>query len=193
VLTALLEAWRAQKKSADVMIVFDRSGSMNGEPMNEAKAGAKAFIQGLGDRDSLSILFFSDSVDPALAPELLATARPKLLEQVDNTFAGGGTALYEAVASAYDTMLARAKKNPGQIHAIVVMTDGKDESSKLSLDDLDKRFNPENAPVKIFTIAYGDSADPTVLQSIASAAQGTSVKGSASTIVEVYRDLSAFF
>ena len=193
VLTALLEAWRAQKKSADVMIVFDRSGSMNGEPMNEAKAGAKAFIQGLGDRDSLSIMFFSDSVDPALAPELLATARPKLLAQVDNTFAGGGTALYEAVAVAYDTMLARAKKNPGQIHAIVVMTDGKDESSKLSLDDLDKRFNPENAPVKIFTIAYGDSADPTVLQSIASAAQGTSVKGSASTIVEVYRDLSAFF
>jgi Ca-activated chloride channel homolog len=193
VLTALLEAWRAQKKSADVMIVFDRSGSMNGEPMNEAKAGAKAFIQGLGDRDSLAILFFSDSVDPALPPELLATARPKLMQQVDNTFAGGGTALYEAVASAYDTMLARAKKNPGQIHAIVVMTDGKDESSRLSLEDLDKRFNPENAPVKIFTIAYGDSADPTVLQSIASAAQGTSVKGSASTIVEVYRDLSAFF
>jgi Ca-activated chloride channel homolog len=193
VLTALLEAWRAQKKSADVMIVFDRSGSMNGEPMNEAKAGAKAFIQGLGDRDSLSILFFSDAVDPALPPELLATARPKLMQQVDNTFAGGGTALYEAVASAYDTMLARAKKTPGQIHAIVVMTDGKDESSKLSLVDLDKRFNPENAPVKIFTIAYGDSADPTVLQSIASAAQGTSVKGSASTIVEVYRDLSAFF
>lgn len=193
IFTALLDAWRAQKKSADVMIVFDRSGSMNGEPMNEAKAGAKAFIQGLGDRDSLSIMFFSDSVDAPTPPQPLAEVRPKLLEQVDGVFASGGTALYEAVAQAYDTMLARAKKDPGQIHAIVVMTDGKDEDSKILLTDLNKRFNPENAPVKIFTIAYGDSADPTVLQSIASAAQGTSVKGSASTIVEVYRDLSAFF
>jgi Ca-activated chloride channel family protein len=193
IFTALLDAWRAQKKSADVMIVFDRSGSMNGDPMNEAKAGAKAFVEGLGDRDSLSIMFFSDTVDAPLPPEPLATARPKLLAQVDGAFASGGTALYEAVAEAYDTMLARAKKDPGQIHAIVVMTDGKDEDSKLLLTDLNKRFNPENAPVKIFTIAYGDSADPTVLQSIASAAQGTSVKGSASTIVEVYRDLSAFF
>ena len=160
VLSALLEAWRSQKKSADVMIVFDRSGSMNGEPMNEAKAGAKAFIEGLNDRDSLSILFFSDTVGAADVPESLATARPKLIQQVDETFASGGTALYEAVATAYDTMLARAKKNPGQIHAIVVMTDGKDESSKIPLTELNRRFNPENAPVKIFTIAYGDSADP---------------------------------
>ena len=175
VLVGLLDVWRLQKKSADVMIVFDRSGSMNGEPMREAKAGAKAFIQGLG------------------APEPLATARPRLEQQVDDSFAGGGTALYEAVSAAYTVMIARAKATPGQIHAIVVMTDGKDEDSKLSLDDLNKRFNPENAPVKIFTIAYGDSADPTVLQSIAQAAQGTSVKGSSSTIIEIYRDLSAFF
>ena len=193
VLNGLLGVWRLQKKSADVMIVFDRSGSMNGEPMREAKAGAKAFIQGLNDRDALSIMFFSDTVPVAQAPEPLATARPRLDQQVDDSFASGGTALYEAVSAAYTVMLARAKKTPGQIHAIVVMTDGKDEDSKLSLDDLNKRFNPENAPVKIFTIAYGDSADPTVLQAIAQAAQGTSVKGSSSTIIEIYRDLSAFF
>jgi Ca-activated chloride channel homolog len=193
VLNGLLEVWRLQKKSADVMIVFDRSGSMNGEPMREAKAGAKAFIQGLSDRDALSIVFFSDTVDTPQTPESLSTARPRLDQQVDDSFASGGTALYEAVSAAYTVMIARAKMAPGQIHAIVVMTDGKDEDSKLSLDDLNKRFNPENAPVKIFTIAYGDSADPTVLQSIANAAQGTSVKGSSSTIIAIYRDLSAFF
>ena len=47
--------------------------------------------------------------------------------------------------------------------------------------------------VKVFTIAYGTAADPTVLAQIAEAAQGTSAKGSAETIVQVYRDLSAFF
>ena len=73
------------------------------------------------------------------------------------------------------------------------MTDGKDEHSKTKIEQLNKRFTPENAPVKIFTIAYGESADPVVLEQIAKAAQGTSVKGSADTIVQVYRDLSAFF
>lgn len=193
VLNALLEAWRLQKKSADVMIVFDRSGSMNGDPMNQAKAGATAFIDGLSDRDSLGIMFFSNNIDEVPTPSLLGQSREALRGQVQNSFASGGTALYEAVAKAYDAMLLRAKKDPGQIHAIVVMTDGKDEDSHISIDTLDARFNPENAPVKIFTIAYGDKADPGVLQTIANAAQGTSVKGSAATIVDVYKDLSAFF
>jgi Ca-activated chloride channel family protein len=193
VMTALLDAWREQKKSADVMIVFDRSGSMNGDPLDGAKQGAKAFINGLGDRDALSIMYFSDTVDTPEPPQPLAASRAQLLAQVDGVFANGGTSLYDAVGQAYTLMLARAKVDPGKIHAIVVMTDGRDESSKLPLAELNRRFNPENAPVKIFTIAYGDSADPAVLQSIASAAQGTSVKGSASTIVSVYRDLSAFF
>ncbi|HEY0255696.1 MAG TPA: VWA domain-containing protein, partial [Kofleriaceae bacterium] len=159
----------------------------------EAKAGATAFIDGLSDRDSLGIMFFSNNIDEVPVPKPLSTSRDALRAQVDNSFASGGTALYEAVAKAYDAMLARAKKDPGQIHAIVVMTDGKDEDSKISIDQLDTRFNPENAPVKIFTIAYGDKADPAILQTIAQAAQGTSVKGNSSTIVEVYKDLSAFF
>jgi Ca-activated chloride channel family protein len=54
-------------------------------------------------------------------------------------------------------------------------------------------FSAETSPVKIFTIAYGDDADPTVLEQIAADGQGTSVKGSSSTIVQVYRDLSTFF
>ena len=193
VLTALLAVWREQKKSADVMIVFDRSGSMTGDPLAQAKQGARAFVTGLDDRDSLSIMFFSNELGVPAEPLPLKQARAKLLEQIDGVFANGGTALYDAVDVAYKVMIARARKTPDQIHAIVVMTDGKDEDSKMQLETLNAKFNPENAPVKIFTIAYGDSADPTVLQSIATAAQGTSVKGTAATIVEVYRDLSAFF
>ena len=193
VLAQLLQVWRQQKKTAEVMIVFDRSGSMQGDPLKEAKAGARAFLDGLGDRDSAAIMFFDSHVPTPPAPVVLGTARASLQKQVDEVFADGGTSLYEAVAAAYDAMLVRAKREPGRIHALVVMTDGRDEGSKISLGALQRRFNPENAPVKIFTIAYGASADPAILDSIAKAAQGTSVKGSTDTIVQVYRDLSAFF
>jgi len=193
VLSRLLEVWRQYKKSADVTIVFDKSGSMRGEPLKEAKAGAQAFLDGLTDRDSVSLLFFDSHVAQPTPPALLGKSRAHLKQQVENVFADGGTALYDAVSIAYAAALARAQREPGRIHAIVVMTDGKDEHSKMKLEALQKKFNPENAPVKIFTIAYGSSADPTVLADIAKAAQGTSVLGSADTIVQVYRDLSAFF
>jgi Ca-activated chloride channel family protein len=194
VLAALVEAWRAEKKTADVLIAFDRSGSMRGEPLREAKAGAHAFADALGDRDSLAIVFFDSEVPRPPPPQALATARAAIHKQIDGVFAQGGTALYDAIADGYDVMLARANREPGRIHALVVMTDGKDENSRrYTLDRLAHKFSPENAPVKIFTIAYGSEADPAVLEAIARAGQGTSAKGSAATIVQVYRDLSAFF
>ncbi|HUJ56987.1 MAG TPA: VWA domain-containing protein [Kofleriaceae bacterium] len=194
VLGALLDAWRHEKKAADVMIVFDHSGSMEGEPLTEAKAGAKAFLESLGDRDSVAIEVFDDHVPPPPEPVELARARPALEKLVDDMFASGGTALYDAIGASYKVMAARARRDPGRIHALVVMTDGKDESSReLSLDQLLAQLAPEDAQVKVFTIAYGDDADPRVLEQIASAGQGTSVKGAPDTIVQVYRDLSAFF
>lgn len=193
VLNHLLEVWRQYKKSADVMIVFDKSGSMRGEALKEAKAGAQAFLDGLGDRDSVSLLFFDDKVQDPTPSKELGKSRGDLKTMVDGVFADGGTALYDAINDGYTATLARAKKEPGRIHAMVVMTDGHDENSTMALEALEKKFNPENAPVKIFTIAYGDKADPAILQEIAKAAQGTSVVGSADTIVQVYKDMSAFF
>jgi Ca-activated chloride channel family protein len=193
VLSALLETWQQEKKTADVMIVFDKSGSMTGEPLREAKIGAKAFLNGLGDRDSAAVMFFDNNVPDPPVPQALAKARQELLIQVDGVFADGGTSLYDAVASAYDLMLARARKEPGRIHAIVVMTDGQDESSHTKLDELEHRFSPENAPVKIFTIAYGDQAATGPLEELAKSAQGTSAKGNPETIVKIYQDMSAFF
>ena len=46
-LQAVLDAFKRTKKAADVVVVFDKSGSMQGRPMTEAKAGAKAFLSTL--------------------------------------------------------------------------------------------------------------------------------------------------
>jgi Ca-activated chloride channel family protein len=192
-LDQLLGVWRAAKKPAQVTLVFDRSGSMQGDPLAAAKVGANAFLDALGDRDEVSLLFFDDQVPSVPAPVALGRSKAALHKAVDDTFADGGTALYDATAAAYRQMLARAKTNHDRIYAVVVMTDGKDEHSKMTLDELHAMFSAETSPVKIFTIAYGDDADPTVLEQIAADGQGTSVKGSSSTIVQVYRDLSTFF
>jgi Ca-activated chloride channel family protein len=189
----LLDVWRATKKGADVVFVFDKSGSMRGRPLEEAKGGARSFLASLGDRDQVSLLFFDAVVYPPVGPVLLSTGRTQLVARIDAISADGGTALYDAVSAAYDLASKRAATNANQIHAIVVMTDGADENSKTPLAQLESRFPKEESPVKVFTIAYGGKAESSVLAEIAEAAKGSSAKGSVETIRDVYLDMASFF
>jgi Ca-activated chloride channel family protein len=194
-LESLLALWRENKKTADVALVFDKSGSMGGRPLAQAKSGAKAFLDSLGDRDEVTFALFDSELYPPVGPLALGTNRKDLTTRIDGIIASGGTALYDATETAYRAALARAKKDPARIHAVVVMTDGKDENSKMTLDVLlhDLAVEGGETPVKVFTIAYGDQASGEVLGRIAEAAQGTSAKGSVETIVQVYRDMASFF
>ena len=47
--------------------------------------------------------------------------------------------------------------------------------------------------MKVFTIAYGQAADRTVLNQIAEAGNGSSASGTSENIVQVYLDMAAFF
>jgi Ca-activated chloride channel family protein len=162
--------------------------------MHQAQAGALAFLGALHDDDEASLIFFDRHIYPAVGPVRLAEGRTVLQERIRSVVAEGGTALYDATASAWAAARERARKDPSRIHAVVVMTDGKDEGSKLSLPALRNRLGGEgDSEVKVFTIAYGDDADPAVLASIAEAARGSSARGSASNIVQVYEEMASFF
>jgi len=194
VLRKLLEVWQIAKRRTDVVLVFDKSGSMRGKPLEEAKQGAKAFLKGLHDQDQVTLQLFDHQVYPAVGPLELGAERARLTTRIEQIIAGGGTSLYDATAASYDAALARARRDTTRIHALVVMTDGRDESSQLTLAALQKHLAGEgDAMVKVFTIAYGDEADPRVLEQIAEAAKGSHARGSAETIVQVYQDMASFF
>jgi Ca-activated chloride channel family protein len=194
-LEKLLDVWRETKKATDITFVFDKSGSMQGRPLAEAKVGAKKFIESLTDRDEVTLMFFDNNVYPAVGPISIKDGRPDLLNRIDGTIAQGGTALYGATQQAYKATTVRAQKEPGKIHAVVVMTDGKDESSTLTLAELKSSLVTEDdrSPVRIFTIAYGTGAEGSVLEQIAEAGKGSSAKGDVQNIVQVYRDMASFF
>lgn len=195
-LLALIEVWREYKRPADVTLVFDTSGSMRGEPIAEAKTGAKAFLDNLGKRDSVGLLFFDSQAYPVFGPFTLGEGKEKLKARVDQAFAKGGTALYDAVAQAYEAQKERARKDPRRIHALLVLTDGVDENSTrytlAQLRDLLGK-DEEGSGVKVFTIAYGAGADPKILAEIAEAGRGSTARGTATNIVQVYQDMASFF
>jgi Ca-activated chloride channel homolog len=194
----LVPLWKETKRGADVALVFDKSGSMQGAPLTQAQAGARAFVRALADEDSVSYVPFDETVHPSRGPWRVGTDRAAIDGQVAMTSAFGGTALYDAIARTWDEASERAKRSPATIHAVVVMTDGRDESSAMTLPALRlklaaARTSDGEVPVRVFTIAYGDGADDRVLGEIAESARGWSGRGTPENIQQVYADVAAFF
>jgi Ca-activated chloride channel family protein len=194
VIAAIQSQWDdSEKKPADIALVMDTSGSMQDDnKLTNAKAGAKQLVSLLGDKDEFSLLQFSDSASWATRDQSLKESRKESNRAVDSLFPGGQTALYDAVDLAYTHLQERPADH---IRALIVLTDGDDNTSKEALSDLLKKIHAdgETHTVRIFTIAYGSDAQRKVLEQIATATQGKAYEGTPGNIVEVFRDISTFF
>ena len=196
VIDAALKLWRENKKRSDVTLVLDRSGSMQEEAkMENAKAGAQQFVQLLDGEDLFSFLAFNATPTWVVQEAKLGEARAQVLQTLDGIFPDGGTALYDAIAAAYDRKREELRQDRGRIAAIVVLTDGEDTDSRTTLEDLLRRLRTggETQGVRVFTIGYGGGAKKEVLQAIADATQARFYEGTPANIRTVFREISTFF
>jgi Ca-activated chloride channel family protein len=194
VIDSVIRLWQRNKKHANVTLVIDVSGSMKEEGrMTFAKAGAKQFVATMKDEDTLSVLPFNSQLLWAARGLALGAGRARINEQVESLFPDGGTALYDAVESAYAFLAENPQ--PDRISAVVVLTDGADTHSTIKLEALlqQVRLDAEKRPIRIFTIGYGAGANKDILQAIADATQGRFFEGTPQNIQAVFREISTFF
>ena len=198
VMDAILKLFDQKKKAANVVLVLDTSGSMNDDhKIQNAREGAKQLVALLSPGDRLSLVPFSTKINWASTDVPISTGRDGLVRTIDSLFAGGGTALYDAIDAAYQHLLLEQKK-PGQesrILSVVVLTDGADTESNMKLNELMQRiqYDGETRAIHVFTIAYGNDARKDVLKQISDATQAKSYEGTPQNIVGVFRDISTFF
>ncbi len=170
---------------------------MIGQPLAEAKQGAKAFLASLDPRDRVTLLFFDGRIYPPIGPLEVGKSRKELEDRIDGVIASGGTALYDAVDAAVTLMRKPDRQAKQRIRAVVAMTDGKDENSKLGQAAVEKSLGAgegrEQSDVIVFTVAYGGAADDGILESIANAGNGGFARGDVASIIQVFRDLAAYF
>jgi Ca-activated chloride channel family protein len=195
VIDGVLKLFEIHKKHSEVVLVLDISGSMNDErKLENAKVGARQLVSLLGDSDSFSLLPFSSHIQWANQDVELSRGRSGAVSQIDSLFAQGGTALYDAIDTGYRHLADRSADNH-RIQAVVVLSDGADNESKLPLESLlaEIRSDGERKAIRVFTIAYGNDARKDILQKIADATQARSYTGNTKNIVDVFRDISTFF
>lgn len=88
-----------------------------------------------------------------------AAQRTAIGRGIDSLDAGDpGTALYDSIDAAVGSI--RDTWDPGAINAVIVLTDGRNEvRGGLNLDRLIEQIRSTEHPVRVFTIAYGSTAD----------------------------------
>jgi Ca-activated chloride channel family protein len=197
VLARIKEAWREDRKPANVMLVVDVSGSMGEESkLDEAKQGLEVFLRQISPRDRIGLIQFDEEVTPLLPIRPFGETRAELAQTVEELFPDGQTAVYDATARGYEEV--RALGDETRINAVVVLTDGADNESSTSVDALVRSLeaqasNTEQTPIRVYTIAYGSEAQKSVLERIATSSGGKAFEGDPDDIEAVYRSISSFF
>jgi Ca-activated chloride channel family protein len=199
VVQALESTWQQQRRRVAVMLILDRSGSMNDEVSGTSKIvaarqGLQEFVTLMADDDILGLTVFSNAAQTISPLSPLGPKRQQVLQAIAAINANGNTRLFDTIAEQVQALSAFSSQN---IKAVVVLTDGQDNASQLSLDALLQRITPrgENAGngVKVFTIAYGSDADVKSLQAIAAATGAQEYAGTPQNIRTVYNQISLFF
>ncbi len=106
---------------ANVAIVIDRSGSMNGEKIRKAREAAKMAVDRMVENDYASVVIFDHDV------EALVSARPVKHREyfhsaIDQIIARGQTAIYPAIEMGAQ-QIAR-NKSPQRLNRIILISDG---------------------------------------------------------------------
>jgi Ca-activated chloride channel homolog len=195
VVAGVLDLWRTEvKKPVDLVVVMDVSGSMEGQKISAARNSLMEFVKLLDDRDRLQIILFSDELLVLTPLSELGGKRDDVLTRVSGIIEGGDTRLYDAIQMGYDEL--EAQGDPKHIRAIVALTDGNDTASEIYLDELMTSvgdLSEGGNATKVFTIAFGDNADESVLERIAETTGAKQYESDPDTIREVYADIATFF
>ncbi len=116
-----IKAPDAERPRKSVVCVFDRSGSMNGKKIEQAKEALKYVINNLREGDLFNIMAYDSQIE-TFKPEMQRyndKTRKQALGFIEGLYAGGSTNIHGALTKALG-MLADSK----QPNFVIFMTDG---------------------------------------------------------------------
>jgi Ca-activated chloride channel homolog len=140
-----------QDTPVSIGLLVDNSGSMRAKRAAVASA-ALDLVKASNPEDETFVINFSDR---AYLDQDFTSDVGKLQDGLAHLSLSGGTALYDTVVSAADKMEQSAKR-PRKV--LIVVTDGEDNASRLSLNDAIQRVEDMQGPI-IYSIGLLFSGD----------------------------------
>ncbi len=159
--------------SKDVVFVFDRSGSMSGQKMQQGRDALTYFIASLNDQDRFNIVDFSSDAN-FFEPEPVAATREnrsRANSYVEGLKAAGSTNISDAL----DAGMKMLAKSASPMKMVIFMTDGLPTVGEQRFDKILENVraaNPATNPARVFVFGVGSDVNTQFLDRLSEEHRG---------------------
>ena len=140
-----------REKSLNLAIVIDRSGSMDGRPLDEAKKAAIMMVERMSAEDRVAVVTY-DSEARVIVPSTLCVDRQSIIERIRQVTSGGTTALHDGWLLGAEEVA--RQKTSTSLNRVLLLSDG---NANVGLQDVDaiKSQCAQLADNEVTTSTYG--------------------------------------
>ena len=151
-----------EKPSLAMVLVMDKSGSMEGVPIELARQAAIAAVELLGPRDQIGVVGFDSS--PYIVSEMKSAIQADAIESAIRTMdAGGGTNMYPGMVAGKEML----ENTNAKIRHMICLSDG--HTTAADHESLVQAMT--DVGITVSTVALGD-ADRQLLSNLAEIGRG---------------------
>jgi Ca-activated chloride channel family protein len=170
---------------------------MEGNKLPAVQQTLQTYINSLGPLDRIALIDFDSAIRPPVLVDGTSSGRDRGLQFISSLEVGGGTKLYDSALYARNWL--RNNLRQDAINAVLILTDGDDSESRISLDRLGEELKKSgfstDQRIAFFTVGYGNEGEfsPEALKKIADLNGGYYSKGDPETISRLMTDLQVEF
>lgn len=149
----------------NLSLVIDRSGSMDGEPLEYAKRACAQIVDLLEPTDVLSVITFEDGADVVM-PARRMTNKSLVKDYINRIHAGNTTNLYEGLVTACQQVA--SVKSETSLNRVLLLTDGEPTAGTKDFPSIIGQVGEQKARgITVSTLGFGPDFNEELLASIA--------------------------